>query len=105
MKCGLLGRKLGHSYSAQIHSYLGDYEYNYHELEPDELNAFFSQNDLSCFNITIPYKKDVIPLYEKKTDSLWVTTQIILDSYLCSNTAACLFAAKKFLYLALEVLL
>ena len=37
MKCGLLGRKLGHSYSPQIHSHLGDYTYSLFEKEPDEV--------------------------------------------------------------------
>ena len=36
MKCGLLGRKLGHSYSPQIHQYLGSYPYDLFEKEPEE---------------------------------------------------------------------
>ena len=35
MKCGLLGRKLGHSYSPQIHACLGDYSYTLFEKEPE----------------------------------------------------------------------
>ena len=39
MKCGLLGRKLGHSYSPQIHAYLGDYPYALFEREPEDVEA------------------------------------------------------------------
>lgn len=61
MKCGLLGRKLGHSYSPQIHEKLADYEYTLIEKEPDELASFFKSSDFTGLNVTIPYKKDVIP--------------------------------------------
>ncbi len=60
MKCGLLGRKLGHSYSPQIHRYLGDYKYTLIEREPDELDAFFAERDFDAINVTIPYKEDVM---------------------------------------------
>ena len=61
MKCGLLGRKLGHSYSPQIHARLGDYSYDLFEKEPEELEDFLRNSDWSGINVTIPYKKDVIP--------------------------------------------
>ena len=61
MKCGLLGRKLGHSYSPQIHEKLAEYEYTLIEKEPEELAEFFHSGDFSGLNVTIPYKKDVIP--------------------------------------------
>ena len=61
MKCGLLGRKLGHSYSPQIHNLLGDYSYVLFEKEPEELENFLKNGDFSGLNITIPYKKEVIP--------------------------------------------
>ena len=61
MKCGLLGRKLGHSYSPQIHSQLGTYGYFLFEKEPDELEEFLKCGDFSGLNVTIPYKKTVIP--------------------------------------------
>lgn len=61
MKCGLLGRRLGHSYSPQIHSLLGDYSYALFEKEPEELEDFLRNGDFSAINVTIPYKKDVIP--------------------------------------------
>ena len=65
MKCGLLGRKLGHSYSPQIHSHLGDYPYTLFEKEPEELEAFLKEGDFTGLNVTIPYKKDVIPYVDE----------------------------------------
>ena len=61
MQCGLLGRHLAHSYSPQIHSILGDYSYRIYEKEPAELEAFLKNGEFSGINVTIPYKKDVIP--------------------------------------------
>lgn len=60
MRCGLLGKKLGHSYSPQIHSHLGDYSYDLFEKSPEELGGFLRNCDFSGLNVTIPYKKDVI---------------------------------------------
>ncbi len=65
MKCGLLGRKLGHSYSPQIHSYLGQYSYDLFEKEPEELENFLKNGDFTAINVTIPYKKDVIPYLDE----------------------------------------
>lgn len=61
MQCGLLGRKLGHSYSPQIHNLLGDYSYVLFEKERSELGNFLENGDFSGLNVTIPYKKEVIP--------------------------------------------
>lgn len=65
MKCGLLGRKLGHSYSPQIHSYLGSYSYDLFEKEPEQLEDFLKNGDFTAINVTIPYKKDVIPYLDE----------------------------------------
>lgn len=61
MRCGLLGRKLGHSYSPQIHSYLGDYSYTLFEKEPEEVEAFLKSGSFDGINVTMPYKQAVIP--------------------------------------------
>lgn len=53
---GLLGRKLGHSLSPQIHAHLCDYEYKLYPTEPENLDVFFSNAYLKGFNVTIPYK-------------------------------------------------
>ena len=67
MKCGLLGRKLGHSYSPQIHTYLGDYTYELYEEEPENIGNFLKTSSFSGLNVTIPYKKSVIPFCAKLT--------------------------------------
>ena len=61
MKCGLLGEKLGHSYSPQIHGLLGSYSYELFEKQSDELKDFLQKGDFHGLNVTIPYKKAVIP--------------------------------------------
>ena len=61
MKSGLLGRKLGHSYSPQIHAYLGDYSYELFEREPEDVEDFLKNGDFHAINVTIPYKKTVMP--------------------------------------------
>ena len=68
MKCGLLGRKLGHSYSPQIHAHLGDYSYELFEKEPEEVADFLRNGDFSAINVTIPYKKTVMPYCGKLTE-------------------------------------
>lgn len=61
MVYGLLGRTLGHSYSPQIHALLGDYEYRLFEVEPQDLEAFLKKREFGGINVTIPYKKAVLP--------------------------------------------
>ena len=61
MKCGLLGEKLGHSYSPRIHAELADYEYRLYEKSPAELDAFLREGGWDGLNVTIPYKKTVLP--------------------------------------------
>ena len=58
---GLLGRKLGHSFSPQIHQLLSDYDYRLYEKEPEEVEKFVKRGKLDGFNVTIPYKETVIP--------------------------------------------
>jgi len=60
-KCGLLGEKLSHSYSPQIHTYLGDYPYLLFEKEHGEVEDFVLRGDYDAMNVTIPYKKTVVP--------------------------------------------
>lgn len=58
---GLLGRKLGHSWSPAIHALLGDYPYRLFEKEPAELEDFLRGGSWQGLNVTIPYKKAVLP--------------------------------------------
>lgn len=61
MRCGLLGETLGHSYSPLIHSLLSDYDYRLFEVSRDELDAFLKSGTWDGLNVTIPYKKAVVP--------------------------------------------
>lgn len=69
IQCGLLGRKLSHSYSPQIHAMLGEYEYLLYEKEPEELDEFFTSGTPDALNVTIPYKKAVLPYCAKLSDT------------------------------------
>ncbi len=62
---GLLGRKLGHSWSVPIHRALGCPDYRLWEVEPEDLPAFLSREDIGGLNVTIPYKRDVIPFCQE----------------------------------------
>ncbi len=61
MRCGLLGEHLGHSFSPQIHACLGDYSYRLFEVEPQTLEDFLKNGEFDGLNVTIPYKKAVMP--------------------------------------------
>ncbi len=58
---GLLGRKLKHSFSPEIHKFFYDEPYDLFEIEPENLDEFMKSADFKGINVTIPYKKDVIP--------------------------------------------
>ena len=64
MMYGLLGEHLGHSYSPFIHSLLGSAPYELVSLELDRLEPFFKKGDFKGLNVTIPYKKAVIPFLD-----------------------------------------
>lgn len=64
-KFGLIGKTLKHSFSKPIHAQLGDYPYEMIELAPEKVGEFVKSGALDGFNITIPYKKDVIPYLDK----------------------------------------
>ena len=61
MKYGLIGEKLGHSFSKEIHALLGDYEYELLEIAREDLDIFMKHRDFLGINVTIPYKEAVIP--------------------------------------------
>ena len=68
MKCGLLGRRLGHSYSPMLHALLGDYEYLLYEREPDAVEDFIRRGGWDAINVTIPYKKTVVPFLDQLSE-------------------------------------
>ncbi len=67
-RAGLIGHKLGHSFSPEIHSRLADYEYRLYEMEEDEVGAFLKSCPLDAMNVTIPYKKTVMPFLDFISD-------------------------------------
>ena len=69
MKCGLLGHPLGHSYSPLIHSYLGSYSYELFDTPPEQQENFFDNTDFAGINVTIPYKKSLLPYCSELTDT------------------------------------
>jgi len=66
---GLIGEKLGHSFSREIHSRIGEYDYSLIELNPGELDEFLNKKEFKAVNVTIPYKKTVIPYMDKITEA------------------------------------
>lgn len=64
MEYGLIGEKLGHSYSKIIHELIGIYKYDLKEIPKDELKDYILSKDYKGLNVTIPYKQDVIPLLD-----------------------------------------
>lgn len=60
-KYGLLGEHLGHSFSPQIHREIGGYDYGLFEVAADDLADFLKNGAFKAINVTIPYKKAVIP--------------------------------------------
>ena len=65
---GLLGRKLGHSWSPQIHARLGSVPYELHELEPEELAGFVRGGSWRGLNVTIPYKREAAQLADEVSE-------------------------------------
>ena len=61
LRCGLLGETLGHSYSPMIHHELGEYDYRLFEVSKADLDAFLRSDRWDGLNVTIPYKKAVVP--------------------------------------------
>ena len=64
---GLIGRTLSYSYSKEIHERYADYIYELIELRPEELASFLERPALKGLNVTIPYKKAVIPMLDELT--------------------------------------
>lgn len=68
IKCGLLGEHLGHSFSPQIHKQLADYSYELFEMPIDEVESFIRSDRFDAMNVTIPYKKTVMPFLDEISD-------------------------------------
>ena len=68
MEYGLIGEKLGHTFSPAIHAMIAPYRYEAREMTGEELHAFLLSRDFRAVNVTIPYKQDVIPYLEHIDD-------------------------------------
>ena len=68
MEYGLIGEKLPHSFSKEIHEKLAGYDYQLKELTPAQLPAFLEKRDFKGINVTIPYKQTVIPYLDELDD-------------------------------------
>ena len=64
MKYGLIGEKLGHSFSKEIHAEIGMYDYELKEIPREKIKEFFEEKDFLGINVTIPYKEEVIPFLD-----------------------------------------
>ena len=75
MKYGLIGEHLRHSFSKQIQTRIAeienvkDYDYQLVELDKEEFKEFMEKKDFKGINVTIPYKKDVIPYLDEMDES------------------------------------
>lgn len=69
MEYGLIGEKLGHSYSKIIHEKLADYKYDLNPLTKEEFQIFMERRDFKAINVTIPYKEKVIPYLDEMDDN------------------------------------
>ncbi|MBC5992869.1 shikimate dehydrogenase family protein [Pontibacter cellulosilyticus] len=76
-KFGLIGKKLGHSFSKKYFTAkfegegIADAQYNLYELEQvQDLKALLQREpELVGLNVTIPYKQEVIPLLDELDDA------------------------------------
>lgn len=66
---GLIGEKLSHSFSKEIHETIADYNYDLIPLSKEEFHKFMKKKDFTAINVTIPYKKDVIPYLDEIDDA------------------------------------
>lgn len=66
---GLIGKTLKHTFSKEIHAFLADYNYEIYELKEDELESFVKNCPLNGFNVTIPYKKEIIKYLDVLSES------------------------------------
>lgn len=89
MEYGLIGERLGHSYSPQIHRVFGEYDYQLYPMTPEQLRETLKGRDFKGLNITIPYKKDVLPFCDEVSDTVRevgsANTLYFRDGKLCAE--------------------
>ena len=69
MEYGLIGAKLSHSFSAEIHREIGGYDYRLAELTPEEVPRFLREGSFRGINVTIPYKQTVMPFLDEISET------------------------------------
>ena len=62
---GVLGEKLGHSYTPTIYRELAGMDYRRFERAPEEVGAFMRGDEWEGVNATIPYKRTVLPYLDE----------------------------------------
>lgn len=70
MEYGIIGEKLGHSFSKIIHEELGGYNYEIKEISKNDLDRFLIEKDFKGINVTIPYKQEVIKYLDYVDDTV-----------------------------------
>ena len=89
MEYGLIGERLGHSYSPQIHRCFGNYDYRLYPMTGEQLGETLKKRDFKGLNITIPYKKDVLPFCDVISDTVRAVgsanTLYFRDGKLCAE--------------------
>ena len=86
---GLVGRKLGHSWSRQIHTRLGSAPYDLIELEPNEVEAFVREGSWQGLNVTIPYKAEAARLADERSERV---VRLGVANTLLRRDDGCIFA-------------
>lgn len=102
MEYGLIGEKLGHSYSKEIHEMLAEYTYDLCPLTREEFKSFMEEHSFKAINVTIPYKQDVIPYLDEMDENARaigaVNTIVNKDGRLCGHNtdfSGFLYMVKK----------
>ena len=60
MEYGLIGKKLSHSFSRDIHTKLNKFDYSLVEIAESDLDSFMEERNFKAINVTMPYKERVI---------------------------------------------
>ena len=89
MEFGLIGERLGHSYSPRIHACFGDYDYQLYPMPLCKLQETLEKRQFKGLNITIPYKKDVLPYCDEISDTVRevgsANTLVMRNGRLCAD--------------------
>ena len=88
MEYGLIGERLGHSYSPRIHRFFGDYDYQLYPMAIQDVETLLREKRFKGLNVTMPYKQTVLPF----CDALSQEVQAIGSANTLVNRDGKLFA-------------